>query len=73
MRLNWLSIWQPYLQRSIFIKVSVSILGKIVSITKYIKGAKREQMAFIPYIALATFIIILYGNEILSWYIGFIF
>ena len=60
--------------KMIFVAIFLSIiLGGIVSIIKYIKAARREHIAFVPYIALATFITILYGNEILSWYIGLIF
>ena len=34
------------------------------------KGGK-DKMAFGPYIALSSYIVILFGNQILNWYLGF--
>lgn len=35
------------------------------------KGGK-DKMAFGPYIALSSYIVILFGNQILNWYLGFL-
>lgn len=44
------------------------ILGGAISILKLIKGERGEHIAFVPYIAVATFISILFSNNIINWY-----
>lgn len=46
------------------------LLGGAVSIVKLLKGQRGTYIAFVPYIALGTFIAILFSNEILSWYMS---
>ncbi len=48
------------------------IIGSVISIilmTLKIKS-RKDYIPFGPFIALAAFIIILYGNQILNWYLG---
>lgn len=46
------------------------MLGGIVSIFMLIRGQRGQHIAFVPYIALGTFIALLFSNEIISWYLG---
>lgn len=51
------------------------VLGGIAAIYLMISKKKsgKEEMAFGPYIAISTYITILFGNDILNWYFGTFF
>ena len=52
---------------SLFLSI---IFGGIVSAIIYIKGYRKKHIAFVPYIALGTFIAILFGENIFNWYLS---
>jgi leader peptidase (prepilin peptidase)/N-methyltransferase len=49
-----------------------AILGGIVAVALVIakRRKRRETIPFGPFLALATMITLLWGNNILSWYLG---
>mgnify|MGYP004545195587 FL=1 len=51
------------------------VIGGIYAIYLMIfkKKSGKEEMAFGPYIAAATYITILFGNQMLDWYLGTFF
>lgn len=53
-----------------FIILLSSLLGSIVGIGFLIKKGKSVPFAFGPYIAIAGMIALLYGQSIMSWYLG---
>lgn len=48
------------------------ILGGIVAAIMYLKGYRKKHIAFVPYIAIGTFIAILFGEDIFKWYLSII-
>ena len=52
---------------SLFLSI---IFGGIVSAVIYLKGYRKKHIAFVPYIALGTFIAILFGENIFNWYLS---
>lgn len=46
------------------------VMGGIVSIILISKGKRKIHIPFVPFIALGTFIAVMYGNEIISWYLN---
>ena len=52
---------------SLFLSI---IFGGIVSAIIYIKGYRKKHIAFVPYIALGTYIAILFGENIFNWYLS---
>lgn len=55
-----------YIMLSIFLSI---IFGGFFAIIMIIKKVKKRYMPFVPYIAFGTFISIVYGNNIIKWYI----
>ncbi|MGL4772978.1 MAG: prepilin peptidase, partial [Clostridium sp.] len=57
---------------NLFISV---IIGGIAAIILMIKRKKEEgrTMAFGPYIAIGTYITLMWGNQLLSWYMNTFF
>lgn len=52
---------------NLFLSIIIGgIVALILMITKKKKG--KDSMAFGPYIAIATYIVIIFGNSILNWY-----
>lgn len=53
---------------NVFLSIVIGgVIAIILMVTK--KKSRKESMAFGPYIAIATYIVILFGNNILNWYI----
>lgn len=48
------------------------VLGSIIHITLMIVSHKDRMLAFGPYLSLGIFIAMLYGKELIDWYIGII-
>lgn len=62
--------------RGILLALFLSVIcGGIVGIFIVVLKLKKvkDKIAFGPFIALGTFISIMYGNEIISWYLRFLF
>lgn len=53
---------------NVFLSIVIGGLVAIILMATKKKSGK-ESMAFGPYIAISTYIVILFGNEILNWYI----
>ncbi|MGL4849784.1 MAG: prepilin peptidase [Clostridium sp.] len=52
---------------SIFISI---ILGGIFSMGYILKGIRGKRIPFVPFIAIGTFISLMYGNILLGWYLA---
>lgn len=46
------------------------VMGGIVSIILILNGKRKIHIPFVPFIALGTFGAVMYGNEIINWYLN---
>ncbi|MGL5353490.1 MAG: prepilin peptidase [Clostridium sp.] len=53
---------------NVFLSIVIGGLVAVVLMATKIKS-RKDSMAFGPYIAMSTYIVILFGNDILNWYI----
>ena len=44
------------------------VLGGIIAMAYLLKGYKRKSIAFVPYIALGTFLALIFEEKIIRWY-----
>ncbi|MGL5086346.1 MAG: prepilin peptidase, partial [Clostridium sp.] len=53
---------------NVFLSIVIGGLVAVILMATKIKS-RKDSMAFGPYIAMSTYIVILFGNDILNWYI----